>query len=62
MFYIWLNGKNLRRFTNLQKAKLFAIKYMVENKLKEDEYEFLICNSCDEKFETIDVFTLKHIY
>lgn len=62
MFYVWLNGKNLRRFKDLQKAKLFAIKYMAEHLLVNALDDFVICNPCDKTFEKIDVFSLKHIY
>ena len=62
MFYVWLNGKVLRRFKNLQKAKLFTIIYLEENKLKKEKDEFEISNPCDMTFENIDAFSLKHIY
>lgn len=62
MFYIWLNGKNLKRFKSLQKAKFFAINYLANHPLKKENDDFLITNPCDYTFESIDVFELKHIY
>lgn len=61
MFYVWLNGVNLKRFKNLMKAKLFAINYAETRHLDPENDDFLITNPCDYEFETIDVFNINQI-
>lgn len=60
MFYVWLNGKNLRRFKSLSKAKLFAFNYLADRKLSPENDDFLICNPCDVNFENINVFSMTY--
>lgn len=62
MFYIWLNGKNLRRFKSLQRAKSFALDYKKNHHLIKEIEDFVITNPCDNTFEEIDIFELKGIY
>lgn len=61
MFYVWLNGKNLRRFKSLQRAKSFALDYKANHYLVEDLDDFVITNPCDNNFEEIDVFQIKYL-